>query len=225
MNSSNQDNSTWAERQREMLRQQLAARGIEDARVLHAMATTPRELFVPTNLRDAAYDDRALPIEWEQTISQPYTVAMMLQALELQGTERVLEVGTGSGYGAAVLSFLALEVHTVERIPELAESAEAILQQLGYEHVHVHTGDGSLGWPAAAPFDAIVVTAGGAALPPVYLEQLADGGRIVIPLGKKPRSQTMIRYTRRGDRLQSESLGKFAFVPLVGKHGWPDREV
>lgn len=207
-----------------MVRQQLVSRGIRDERVLLAMATVRRELFVPPKLRDAAYEDRALPIECQQTISQPYTVAFMLQALRLQGFEKVLEVGAGSGYGAAVLSLLCKEVHTVERIPELAKSARERLQRLGYDHVHVHTDDGSLGWTTAAPFNAIVVTAGGQHLPPAYLDQLTAEGRIVIPLGEKPRSQTMIRFTRHGDRLESESLGEFAFVPLVGEYGEPDQD-
>lgn len=205
-----------------MVRRQLGLRGIRDARVLQAMATAPRELFVPPSLHAAAYEDRALPIGYEQTISQPYTVAFMLQSLELQGTENVLEIGTGSGYGAAVLSSLAAEVHTVERIEALAEAAREKLRLAGCDNVHVHTGDGSLGWPAAAPFDAIVTTAGASSLPSALADQLADGGRIVIPIGDRPRSQTMMRYTRREGALNAESLGEFAFVPLIGAQGWPE---
>lgn len=203
-----------AQRQR-MVDEQLLPRGIADARVLRAMRTVPREEFVPEVERYLAYADRPLPIGHEQTISQPYTVAFMCEALQLRGGERVLEIGTGSGYGAAVLSELAVRVDTIERIPELAVAAQACLERLGYDNVRVFSGDGTLGLPDEAPFDAIVVTAGGETLPEAFVQQVRDGGRIVIPLGPAGESQTMYRFTRVHDRLQQEDLGGFSFVPLV----------
>lgn len=202
---------------RRQLVEGLRGRGIGDERVLSAIAEVPREAFVPEELRERAYEDRALPIGRDQTISQPFTVAFMCEALNLSGSERVLEVGTGSGYGAAVLSRLAQSVFSIERIPELAEAAQERIKQLGYGNVHVYVGDGSLGLPEEAPFDAIIVTAGAERCPAAYREQLADGGRIVIPVGAEPRRQTMMRYTLQGEGWKSEELGEFAFVPLVGK--------
>lgn len=204
---------------RKMVEQQLLTRGIHDPRVLFAMASVPRHRFVPRALRDEAYDDCPLPIGFGQTISQPLTVAWMVQALQLQGNERVLEIGTGSGYGAAVLSLVAREVYTVERIPELAERATKCLADLNYRNTHVYVDDGTLGLPSQAPFDAIIVTAAGERLPPPYLEQLADGGQILIPIGKQWSGQQMMRYTWAAGTLQEEDLGQFAFVPLLGKFG------
>ncbi len=198
---------------------------IHDRRVLAAMTAVPREEFVPQKLRALAYTDQALPIACGQTISQPYTVAFMCQALKLRGGERVLEVGTGSGYGAAVLSLLADEVITVERIEFLASTAAERLANLGYHNVQVHTTDGTLGWPAGAPYDAIVVTAAAATLPPAYLEQVKEGGRIVMPVGRLASGQTMCRFTRRGDEAVVEELGSFAFVPLIGEQGWTTSQV
>lgn len=198
-----------------MLEEHLEARGINDPRVVAAMGSVPREKFVPPHLRDWTYDDRALPIELGQTISQPYTVAFMAQAARLTEHERVLEIGTGTGYGAAVLSQLAAEVCTIERWPDLAHSARERLQRLGFENVHVRLGDGSLGWPERGPFDAIVVTAAAEQVPPAFFGQLVDGGRIIIPVGEPGNGQTMFRFIRRGDGLHSESLGQFSFVPLV----------
>ena len=215
---------SYSELRGAMVRDHLAARGIRDRRVLAAMSAVPREEFVPLEIRSEAYTDRALPIECGQTISQPYTVAYMCQALKLRGSERVLEVGTGSGYGAAVLSRLAAEVVTVERIPELASTAAERLAQLGYDNVQVHTADGTLGWPLSGPYDAIVVTAAAAALPPAYLEQLKPDGRIVMPIGSLFNGQTMCRLTRRGDDSVVEKLGPFAFVPLIGEQGWTSAE-
>lgn len=203
----------------QMVERQLRSRGIRDARVLGAMARVPRHLFVPIKWRDSAYADHALPIGFRQTISQPFIVAFMCEAAKLSGRELVLEVGAGSGYGAAVLSQLAAEVHTVERIPELAEQARDTLSRLGYENVSVHLADGSLGWPEAGPYDAIVVTAGAEALPKPYLKQLAKGGRIIIPIGMPRHGQTMYRIGTRGTQLISENLGGCAFVPLIGKFG------
>jgi protein-L-isoaspartate(D-aspartate) O-methyltransferase len=161
----------------------------------------------------------ALPIDHDQTISQPFTVAFMCEAAELAGRENVLEVGTGSGYGAAILAELADHVHTVERIPQLAEQARDTLGRLGYGNVIVHLANGTLGLPEAAPFDVIVVTAGAEALPKPYLDQLAAGGRIVIPIGYRRYGQTMYRFTFDDDKLRIEDLGAFAFVPLIGDHG------
>ncbi len=205
----------------QMVRAQLVGRNIKDTRVLQAMAQVPREEFVPDDMRSSAYDDRALPIGQDQTISQPYTVAFMLQALQLTGQDRVLEIGTGSGYGAAVISRLVRHVDTVERLPALVGGARERLRRLGYHNVTVHLADGTLGLAEYAPFDAIVVTAGAKTLPPAYAEQLGMGGRIVIPIGSRPRSQTMTCYTRGENQWRIEKLGGFAFVPLIGEQGWP----
>lgn len=217
---SNDRQADFAAKRRMMVNAQLRNRGINDARVIQAMLQVPREEFVPEPLRAAAYEDCALPIELRQTISQPFTVAFMCQALALAGGETVLEIGTGSGYAAAVLAHLAARVYTVERLADLAQSAAARLSQLGYSNVHVKLDDGTLGWPEHAPYDAIVVTAGGQQLPTPYLEQLKQGGRVVIPLGRAQASQTMFRYTRTGDDYAQENLGQFTFVPLIGRHGW-----
>lgn len=207
---------------RQQLVNQLRNRGISDERVLAAMNVVPREDFVPEDLRERAYEDHALPIGSEQTISQPFTVAFMCEALQLTGNERVLEIGTGSGYGACVLSRLANWVYTIERLPELAASAQQRIQHLGFQNITVRIGDGSLGWPEEAPFDAIIVTAGAAECPSTYREQLAPAGRIVIPVGPTPRQQQMVRFTLRHGELIPESLGSFAFVPLIGEQGWPE---
>ena len=197
-----------------MVAQQLERRGIRDPRVLEAMEWVPRHEFVPSDLVEMAYDDRALPIGFEQTISQPYTVAYMCQEAHIDPGEKVLEVGTGSGYAAAVLSLLASEVHTVERIAGLLEQARERLERLGYANVHAYLDDGTLGLQQEAPFDAILVAAGAETLPDAFLEQLAEGGRLLIPLGPSA-SQQMTRITRHGDRFERESLGSFGFVPLV----------
>jgi protein-L-isoaspartate(D-aspartate) O-methyltransferase len=217
------DNTNAAMR-RLMVEQQLRQRGITDERVLSAMGRVPREDFVPVNARQRAYDDAALGISYGQTISQPFTVAFMMQELGLQGHEKVLEIGAGSGYGAAVLSLLAREVHTVERIAELATDCRARLKQLGCDNVTVHVADGSLGLPTESPFDAIVVTAAAPSLPAPYVEQLAFGGRVVIPIGSSMSSQYMHRYTRQAEGLRDEQLGAFAFVPLIGTYGWTQYE-
>ena len=170
-----------------------------------------------------AFDDRPLPIGNAQTISQPYIVALMAQALQLQGDEHVLEIGTGSGYGAAVLARLCRHVDTVERISDLADRARQQLADLGVTNVDVHGGDGTLGWPAAAPFDAIVVTAGGPSVPPALQAQLAPGGRLVMPVGAQHGGQDLLRLTRSGgDDFRTESLCGVAFVPLLGAQGWPE---
>ena len=201
-----------------MVAEQLLRRGIRDPRVLEAMGRVPREKFVPPTLLHKVYDDCALPIGFEQTISQPFTVAFMCQEARLRQTDTVLEIGTGSGYGAAVLTELARSVHTVERIEELYHLAAERLIALGNRNVRVHLGDGSLGLPTEAPFDAILCTAGAEHLPLAYQEQLADGGRLVIPIGV-PSGQTMYRLTRTGDQWHGENLGSFGFVPLVSDDG------
>jgi protein-L-isoaspartate(D-aspartate) O-methyltransferase len=203
-----------------MVNVHLRARGIRDPRVLAAMLAVPREEFLPEAFKEKAYDDCAQPIAAGQTISQPFTVAYMAEAAGLRGDEKILEVGTGSGYGAAVLSLLGADVHSIERIPALGLQATATLKRLGYSTVHVHMGDGSLGLAAEAPFDAIIVTAGAAYLPPAYTEQLAEGGRIVIPIGKYETNQHLYRFFRERGRLSTDDLGAFAFVPLIGDEGW-----
>ncbi|MFT3954486.1 MAG: protein-L-isoaspartate(D-aspartate) O-methyltransferase [Piscinibacter sp.] len=209
-------------RRREMVAAQIEARGVADARVLAAMRTVPREEFVAAGWHDRAFDDNPLPIAAGQTISQPYIVAFMAEALQLRGDERVLEVGSGSGYAAAVLGRLAREVHTVECIAELADAAATKLAAQGAHNVQVHRGDGSLGWPAAAPYDAIVVTAVGPAVPVALTAQLGDGGRLVMPVGAREGRQQLLRLTRERDgTLRRESLMDVRFVPLTGAQGWP----
>lgn len=210
---------------RRMVDEQFRAHGISDPRVLQAMSEIPREEFVPSDLRAAAYEDSPLPIGCGQTISQPFTVAFMTQALQLEGNEKVLEIGTGSGYGAAVLGRLASEVYTVERIAALAEQARERLARLGYDNVTVVRGDGTLGLPDQAPFDAIVVTAGAESLSESFVQQLREGGRIVIPIGGYRTGQTMYRFTRQHGELKVGDLGSFTFVPLIGQGGWPDPDV
>lgn len=214
----------YADLRRRMVAEQLRDHGISDPRVLAAMGKVPRDEFVPPELRDAAYEDGPLPIGYGQTISQPFTVAFMCQALQLTGTETVLEIGAGSGYSAAVLSLLATSVFSVERVAGLAEEARKRLARLGYANVEVMTADGTLGLPAKAPFDAIVVTAGAETLPDAYVRQVRVGGRIVIPIGEYRYNQTMYRFTRLEEELRIENLGSFAFVPLVGRYGWKAEE-
>jgi protein-L-isoaspartate(D-aspartate) O-methyltransferase len=200
-----------------MVMEQLEQRGIYDPRVLEAMEWVPRHEFVPQKLLNLAYNDRALPIGHEQTISQPYTVAFMCQEARVAASDRVLEIGTGSGYGAALLSLLSQEVHTIERIEVLHRSARERLARLGYKKVHCHLDDGSLGLPSDAPFDVIIVAAGAETLPEAFHDQLADGGRLIIPIGPLAHQQ-MFRLTRQGDDFVREDLGAFGFVPLVSGH-------
>lgn len=204
-----------------MIGTQLKARGIEDRRVLQAMSKLPRHLFVPEQLRNRSYDDCALGIEAGQTISQPYMVALMTELLDLEPADRVLEVGTGSGYQTAILATLAAEVISIERQPRLAESAREILSQLGFENVTVLVGDGTKGHPEGAPYDAIIVTAGGPRVPAPLGEQLAMGGRLVCPVG--PREvQDLLRLVRGPDGVQQERSIRCTFVPLIGTEGWSD---
>jgi protein-L-isoaspartate(D-aspartate) O-methyltransferase len=202
-----------------MVQEQLLARGIKDARVLEAMGKIPRHLFVEEELAEQAYEDAPLPIGAKQTISQPYMVALMTESLQLSGSEKVLEIGTGSGYQTAVLAELALQVFSIEKIPELAFQAEAILHELGYSNVAIRIGDGTLGWAEYAPFDAVLVTAGSPGLPQPLLDQLSVGGRLVIPLGDE-QSQMLKRVRRADSGLREEELGECRFVKLWGKHGW-----
>jgi protein-L-isoaspartate(D-aspartate) O-methyltransferase len=204
-----------------MVERQLRQRGIHDERVLDAFRDVPREAFIGEAIDEFAYEDTALPIEEGQTISQPFIVALMLQALDLRPTDRVLEVGAGSGYAAAILARLAGRVYAIERNPRLAELARGRLRKLGYDNVEVRAGDGTLGWPDEAPFDAILVSAGGRDVPKSLLDQLAKGGRLVIPVGG-PRQQRLLRIERIGDELFQEDLGPVAFVPLIGEGGWKD---
>ncbi|MER2600356.1 MAG: protein-L-isoaspartate(D-aspartate) O-methyltransferase [Caldilineales bacterium] len=205
--------------QRAVLAQQLAAAGVRDARVLAAMSRVPREVFVPVDERSAAYYDGPLPIGQGQTISQPYVVAVMTELLHLQGHERVLEIGTGSGYQTAILSHLVQHVYTIERLPELAERARAALNHLGLSNISFWLGDGSLGWPEHAPYDAILLTCAAPEAPPPLLEQLADRGRLVAPVG--PRGQQALQViSRQGGKLVSAHHAPVMFVPLVGQHGW-----
>lgn len=209
----------FAELRAEMVSQQLHRRGIGDERVLEAMGAVPREEFVPAPQRPHAYADTALPIGAEQTISQPWIVARICEALELNGSERVLEIGTGSGYSTCVLARLAAEVISVERLQSLSEQAGAALAELGVENVELRVGDGSLGVPERAPFDAIAVHAAAPAPPPALLDQLAEGGRLVVPIAAE-RADVLTLIRRRRGRLEREALGPCRFVPLIGEEGF-----
>jgi protein-L-isoaspartate(D-aspartate) O-methyltransferase len=205
---------------RARLLEDLRAKGIQDMALLRAFGEVPRHLFVPEVLHRQAYEDTSLPIGHGQTISQPSTQALQLAALELAGSERVLEIGTGSGYQAALLARLAAEIVTIERVSDLARNAKQALAAAGIRNVLVITGDGTLGWRPRAPYDAIVVAAAGPAAPPPLLEQLVEGGRLVVPLDHGG-TQTLARFTRRGDGFDREDLGSAQFVPLIGHHGAP----
>jgi len=202
-----------------MVERQLRRRGIEDERVLAAMEAVPREVFLPEALRDRAYADSALPIGEEQTISQPWIVAAICQALELDGSELVLEVGTGSGYSAAVLARLAAHVVSIERRQLLSQKAAAVLESLGSRNVEIVVGDGSVGVPERAPFDAIAVHATAPAPPSALIDQLADGGRLVVPVSATD-ADTLTVLRRAGDRIATTDLGPCRFVPLIGEEGF-----
>jgi protein-L-isoaspartate(D-aspartate) O-methyltransferase len=210
-----------AERRSSMVDLQIVARGIRDAAVLAAMRSVPRHEFVAAALRRDAYGDAPLPIESGQTISQPYIVALMLEAAALRRSDRVLEVGAGSGYASALASRIAAHVDAVERHEELVELARARLARLGFVNVDVHRGDGSIGWPAGAPYDAILVAAGGPRIPAPLREQLAIGGRLVMPVGAAQGAQRLLRLVRDDAGAFTETdLGAVMFVPLVGAEGW-----
>jgi len=205
----------------EMVDRQIAARGVRDPHVLKAMRTVPREEFVADARKASAYQDRPLPIAEGQTISQPYIVALMIEAAGVKPGDRVLEVGAGSGYAAAVMGQIGARVFAIERHEPLVESASAVLGRLGYDNVTVLAGDGSKGWPDQAPFDAILVAAAGPEVPVSLKRQLAIGGRLVIPVGQFP--QSLVRVTRLGqDDFREEDLGGVTFVPLIGEEGWQD---
>ena len=208
---------------RRMVERQIAARGVVGKRLLAAMRTVPREAFVPDHLREFAYEDAPLSIEADQTISQPYIVALMIEAARLGPDSKVLEIGAGSGYAAAVMSRIAGRVYAIERHKALAELAAGRMARLGYGNVVVRHGDGSEGWPEEAPFDAILAAASGPDVPDVLLRQLAVGGRLVMPVGEPQAVQTLVAVTRSGeDRFDTEDLGPVRFVPLIGAHGWRD---
>jgi protein-L-isoaspartate(D-aspartate) O-methyltransferase len=204
-----------------MVEDQLRRRGIHDQRVLEAMAKISRHSFVSPEYQAAAYEDRPLPIGEGQTISQPYMVAVMTQSLELTGGERVLEIGTGSGYQTATLAELAKAIFTVERIQVLIQRAQKVLQNLGYENIFFLHGDGTKGWPENSPFEGIIVTAGAPEVPQMLTSQLADGGRLVIPVGPRY-TQTLYKVTRKGNRFMEEDITGCVFVPLLGDFGWKE---
>jgi protein-L-isoaspartate(D-aspartate) O-methyltransferase len=218
--------TTDADEARErMVERQIAGRGVRDAAVLAAMRKVPRELFVSPDLKAFAYEDEPLAIGEGQTISQPYIVAAMIEAVRPRAGDRALEVGTGSGYSAAVLASIAADVYTIERLPRLADSARRRLHDLGYANVHVRTANGTLGWPEHAPYDVIIVTASGPTVPSSLLDQLAIGGRLVMPVGDSAFAQRLIRVTRTGaDDYERDDLEGVAFVPLIGKEAWPPGE-
>lgn len=220
---SKESSAEQADARRRMVERQLRARDIHDVRVLAAMAEVPRHEFVPAEYRASAYADGPLPIGEGQTISQPYIVAYMTQLLELDADHRVLEIGTGSGYQAAILGRLAGEVYTVERVPDLAETARRKLEELGFENVHVLQRDGSGGLPEHGPYDAIIVTAAAPETPGPLKEQLAEGGRLVVPVGGRG-GQVLERWIREGEQVRRERLAPVAFVPLLGDHGWSESE-
>ncbi len=210
-------------RRLDMVENQIRARGVSDPLVLAAMRKVPRHLFVPEDWSNSAYDDRPLPIGHGQTISQPYMVAIMTEAMSLEGKDKVLEIGTGSGYQAAILAEAADHVVTVERKMELQEAAARLLKELGYVNVEAVTGDGSKGYPPRAPYDAIIVTAGAPQVPEVLIGQLALGGRLVIPVGSTFH-QTLTRVTKTEGGAETESLDGCVFVPLIGEYGWGEHE-
>lgn len=206
-----------------MVEEQIIARGIRDARVIAAMKKVPRHLFVEEALQSQAYNDHPLPIGEKQTISQPYMVALMTEAMELKGRERVLEIGAGSGYQTAILAELAQEVFSIERIRSLAIKARKLIYDLGYFNVEIKISDGTYGWPEKSPFDAIIVTAGSPNIPQTLYDQLALGGRLIIPVGDV-HTQDLYRITKTREGMKKENLGGCRFVKLIGKYGWEDED-
>ncbi len=213
--ASDSDDAAFARAREEMVASQIRARGVRDPATLQALAKVPRHLFVPEGSRAQAYEDHPLSIGHGQTISQPYIVAFMTEAAGLRGGESVLEIGTGSGYQAAVLSLIAARVHTIEIVAPLAEASAALLKGLGYANVSVRSGDGYLGWPEAAPFDAILVTAAAPRIPEPLKQQLKDGGRLVLPVGDE--WQELVVVTRRGERFEEKRVLPVRFVPMTGR--------
>lgn len=207
-----------------MVQRQIAGRGIADPHILQAFRTVPRELFVPEGLREFSYDDSPLPIESDQTISQPYIVALMIEAAGVAPGDKVLEIGAGSGYAAAVMGQIADRVIAIERHSELARLAGERMERLGYLNVSIHEGDGTGGLPEEAPFDVIIASASGSHVPELLLAQLAPGGRLVMPLGEPQSVQKLIKVRRTGDAdYEQEDLGSVRFVPLIGRHGWDEQ--
>jgi protein-L-isoaspartate(D-aspartate) O-methyltransferase len=213
----------YREERKRMVAEQLVARGIRSALVIQAMDSVPRHLFVPEEYRSLAYEDGPLPIGQGQTISQPYIVALMTQLLQLKGGEKVLEIGTGSGYQSAVLACIAREVYSVEQYADLSAVARERMKSLGIGNVYLYVGDGSQGLPDEAPFEGIVGTAAAPDIPPQLPRQLGDGGRLVLPVGG-PSGQTLERLVRKGERWEREPIAPVAFVPLRGKYGWRDED-
>lgn len=213
----------FQEARQRMVAEQIISRGVNDERVLEAMRTIPRHLFVDEDYFPEAYYDHPLPIGDGQTISQPYIVALMTSCLELKGTEKVLEIGTGSGYQAAILAVVANEVHTVERVPRLAEKARRVLDLLNYKNIQIHVGDGSLGWPECAPYDCIITTAAAPEVPEGLIQQMKIGGRMVIPVGSRWRQMLEVwQKTQQG--VKKEEVLPVVFVPLLGAKGWQDSQ-
>jgi len=212
-----QEPEIYARQRRQMVSEQLAGRDITQARVLEAMRKVPRHLFVPPPYRDQAYEDYPLPIGEGQTISQPYIVALMTQSLGLEGGEKVLEIGTGSGYQAAVLAELKARVFTIEINPQLAEKAAQTLRELNYTDVRVKSGDGFFGWPEEAPFDCVIVTCASPRIPSPLVEQLKEGGRLIIPLGDNRPFQVLTLATKIGGRLKTKEISGVRFVPMTGE--------
>jgi len=204
-----------------MVEEQIMGRGVKDARVLAAMRKIPRHEFLPEAIRGVAYADQALPIGEGQTMSQPYMVALMTELLDLKATERVLEIGTGSGYQAAVLAELCEKVYTVERVKTLAAQARVVLDRLGYKNVAIKVYDGTYGWKEMAPFDAVIVTAGSPDVPSALVDQLRDGGRLVIPVGERY-AQQLLKIVRKAEGTVTEKSIPCVFVPLIGAHGWKE---
>jgi protein-L-isoaspartate(D-aspartate) O-methyltransferase len=212
----------YSKQRKKMVESQIRARGVRDPRVLAAMETVPRHLFVNEALRDQAYNDNPLPIDGGQTISQPYIVALMTEAMELTGKDKILEIGTGSGYQTVILAELADHVFSIDRVATLANAARKLLESLNYFNVAIRVGDGTYGWREEAPFDAVIVTAGAPDIPKTFVEQLGVGGRLVIPVGGR-HSQALIRLTRLSDDVsdvKKEDLGGCRFVDLIGEYGW-----
>jgi protein-L-isoaspartate(D-aspartate) O-methyltransferase len=212
-----EDGSALARSRRQMIERDLKGRGIRDARVLTAMSEIPRDQFVPERLRARAYADQALSIGESQTISQPYVVALMSELLELKGSEKVLEIGTGSGYQTAVLARLAAQVFTIEIIPALGNRARELLERLGFANIEIKIGDGFFGWEEKAPFDAILMTAASPRVPPALWSQLREGGRLVMPQGEEGRDQTLMRYRKLSGKMAGEEITGVVFVPLTGE--------
>jgi protein-L-isoaspartate(D-aspartate) O-methyltransferase len=211
----------WEDQRDQMVKHQLVSRGLKDEKVLEAMRKVPRHLFVPEKLRESAYHDGPLSIGEGQTISQPYMVALMTECLDLKGGEKVLEIGTGSGYQTAILAELVEQVYTIERVSILLEKAQQVLRYLGYTTIKFNGGDGTYGWCEESPFDGIIVTAAAPDISHVLVEQLNDGGVLVIPVGSRY-SQSLYKVTKKGDKIEKEERTLCVFVPLIGEYGWKE---